>query len=572
MRKSADPPSAAAARVWNLLESLAKQVIGDDQDAEVTERVVQRCQHSMARANTVDVELEHAIRGRIRHKLNTLHAQSGDMSVPIAFDRLCEKLRHMDKRQRTSVLELFDELTNAGTAPHLDLHLSFPSSGRALYGRPDARASDALAPAPAPMTISLEKEAQRAASKLTQEEAVTESEHDRIINRETELELLRDVLYVFQGIDGRYIRFSTETQSYAFSDIMRLPIALQDMILQMCELGWLFQRVQEYIRRSEAVELVGMVAQAFGFALQEELNDYYRLLAVVESQLSGPSTSHSLTRSSSQGEDELTLLRLFVWMQDPIERMCLIATLTDIAGDCKGGALASSLHARTRHGDPYVSQFVRKLMSRVCAPIFQMVARWMFEGELDDPQQEFFVQSKEGVDNNTMWHERYTINNTMLPRFIPRPLANQILVIGKSINFLRHCCGDMEAPQALAEARPASFDSGFQALQYGRDIHLENLVKDIGSVTDRRLMNAITEKFKLPVHLRALKKFMLLGQGDFITCLMDNLGPELQKSADHLTRYKHRLTSTVEGALRSSNAQYEDPEVLDRIGVQLLGG
>ena len=75
-------------------------------------------------------------------------------------------------------------------------------------------------------------------------------------------------------------------------------------------------------------------------------------------------------------------------------------------------------------------------------------------------------------------------------------------------------------------------------------------------------------KFYLSTHLLALKKFMLLGQGDFVTCLMDSVGPELKKRATQL--YRHNLTGTLEGALRASNAQFEPSYVLDRVGVRLL--
>ena len=85
---------------------------------------------------------------------------------------------------------------------------------------------------------------------------------------------------------------------------------------------------------------------------------------------------------------------------------------------------------------------------------------------------------------------------------------------------------------------------------------------------DTRLLRLMERKFYLSTHLLALKKFMLLGQGDFVTCLMDSVGPELKKRATQL--YRHNLTGTLEGALRASNAQFEPSYVLDRVGVRLL--
>ena len=49
---------------------------------------------------------------------------------------------------------------------------------------------------------------------------------------------------------------------------------------------------------------------------------------------------------------------------------------------------------------------------------------------------------------------------------------------------------------------------------------------------------------------------------------MDTIGPELKKRASQL--YRHNLTGMLEGAVRSSNAQYLPAYVQDRLGVRLL--
>jgi gamma-tubulin complex component 3 len=77
-------------------------------------------------------------------------------------------------------------------------------------------------------------------------------------------------------------------------------------------------------------------------------------------------------------------------------------------------------------------------------------------------------------------------------------------------------------------------------------------------------------QYKLMIHLAALKRFLLLGQGDFIQCLMDALVPELSKRASRL--FRHNLLAHVDGAVRSSNAQYFDPVVLEQLDVKILKG
>lgn len=59
-----------------------------------------------------------------------------------------------------------------------------------------------------------------------------------------------------------------------------------------------------------------------------------------------------------------------------------------------------------------------------------------------------------------------------------------------------------------------------------------------------------------------------MGQGDFMQYLMDLLANELNNSAAQI--YKHTLQGLLETAIRSSNAQYHDPDFLTRLDVKLL--
>jgi hypothetical protein len=111
-------------------------------------------------------------------------------------------------------------------------------------------------------------------------------------------------------------------------------------------------------------------------------------------------------------------------------------------------------------------------------------------------------------------------------------------------------------------------ETAFTNLQYGDEHVLSELVDKVSQSIDGKLLHLMASKFHVHSHLHALKKFMLLGQGDFVTCLMDSVGPELQKSPSKL--FRHNLTGILEGALRSSNAQYEPPYVINRVLVRLL--
>lgn len=86
--------------------------------------------------------------------------------------------------------------------------------------------------------------------------------------------------------------------------------------------------------------------------MKEQLTDYYRLVSVVQSQFND-STSN------------LTLRRLLVWIQDPLRKLRIIAQLIDSTSSQKGGVFLSILESFTNHGDPFISKFVRNIMTLV---------------------------------------------------------------------------------------------------------------------------------------------------------------------------------------------------------------
>lgn len=134
---------------------------------------------------------------------------------------------------------------------------------------------------------------------------------------------------------------------------------VKDTVLCLCELGWLYSKVSSHIQACDKAQVSrGLAVQAFSFALQEELSDYYRLLAVLEQELARKIITENTPKPSASPEDMpsdstkwvtsldpkgasgLTLLRLRAWMQEPMDRMCMMARLVDSASPLTGGTEA----------------------------------------------------------------------------------------------------------------------------------------------------------------------------------------------------------------------------------------
>ncbi|XP_027069148.1 gamma-tubulin complex component 3-like isoform X2 [Coffea arabica] len=387
-------------------------------------------------------------------------------------------------------------------------------------------------------------------------------------NEVSEEALVRDVLYACQGIDGNYVKFDEKADGYMLPELVKVSRATHVMVRKLCELGWLFRKVKGYISESMErfpAEDVGTVGQAFCAALQDELSEYYKLLAVLEGQAMNPIP---LVSESVTSGNYLSLRRLSVWFAEPMVKMRLMAVLVDSCKTLKGGAMAGAIHMQAQHGDPLVKQFMKRLLRRVCSPLFEMVRSWVLEGELEDIFAEFFVLSQP-VKAESLWREGYSLHSAMLPSFISSSLAQRILRTGKSINFLRVCCEDRGWADAAAEAaNAAGTTTGRGNLGYGETDALESLVAEAAKRIDKHLLDVMYNRYKFKEHCLAIKRYLLLGQGDFVQYLMDIVGPELSEPANTISSFK--LAGLLESAIRSSNAQYDDPDVLDRLRVKMM--
>jgi len=237
--------------------------------------------------------------------------------------------------------------------------------------------------------------------------------------------------------------------------------------------------------------------------------------------------------------------------------------------DKKGGQLISLIHGfSTSHGDPFVCAFAERLLGHVTRPFYDMLRQWIYDGELSDPYQEFFVVEPEFRPSTdprriatSVWEDKYKLDDEMVPSIITPEFAKKVFLIGKSLNFIRYGCGDSAWVEAYS--KEASHE-----LRYGDTAGLETSIDEAYKTTMARLIHLMDTKFKLFDHLRALKKYLLLGQGDFIALLMESLASNLDRPAN--SQYRHTLTAQLEHAIRASNAQYDDPDVLRRLDARML--
>ena len=213
------------------------------------------------------------------------------------------------------------------------------------------------------------------------------------------------------------------------------------------------------------------------------------------------------------------------------------------------------------------------MLSSLTRPFYDMLRQWIYDGELSDPYNEFFVIEAD-PDNETyrdldpkqiaaasVWENKYKLNQRLVPSIISDELAKKIFLIGKSLNFIRYSCGD--ASWVEAYSKDAS-----RELKYGDTATLESSIDKAYKTTMARLLHLMNDKFQLLRHLRAMKSYLLLSQGDFVALLMEAVAKNLEKPA--VAQYRHTLTAALDHAIRGSNAHFEAAETLSHLDARLL--
>ncbi|KAJ5591150.1 hypothetical protein N7450_005122 [Penicillium hetheringtonii] len=369
---------------------------------------------------------------------------------------------------------------------------------------------------------------------------------------------------------ARAIMIPMMIAKFKSASVLKLPPTLPSPIISLlhslAEPCLLYKELSEFCDGTNK----GLIHQSLRAAISKELHSYLGLVATLEAEIRQALAAIG-DGSQPQGvrKGGVTLKRCMVWTRDATMALRLMSLIVEESRDKKGGQLISLIHGfSTSHGDPFVSAFAEKLLAHVTRPFYDMLQLWIYDGELSDPYKEFFVDEPEfrpstdprGIATS-VWEHKYKLVDELIPSIVTREFAEKVFLIGKSLNFIRTGCEDSAWVEAYSK-------EASKELKYGDTDTLESSIDQAYKTTMARLIHLMDHKFKLFDHLRALKKYLLLGQGDFIALLMESLASNLDRPAN--SQYRHTLTAQLEHAIRASNAQYDSADVLRRLDARML--
>lgn len=383
-----------------------------------------------------------------------------------------------------------------------------------------------------------------------------------------ETALLRDLPFTLQGLSSSHLPFSSES---ALKLPTTLPVPIVSILHTLAEPSLLYRGLSVFVQSPGG----GLLGQSLRAAVGGELRSYLGLVATLEGQIRRALSSlNEKEPTGGIGKAGVTLKRCVVWTREATMGLRLMSLISEESKSKKGGQLISLIHGfSSSHGDPMVGAFAERLLTHVTRPFYDMLRQWIYDGELSDPYHEFFVSeqdpnsisdtpdSRNRGGASSVWEDKYKLSEDMVPTIITQDFAQKVFLIGKSLNFIRYGCGDSQWVEEYSKAAS-------KELRYGDTATLETWIDEAYKTTMARLIHLMAEKFHLFEHLKALKNYILLGQGDFIALLMESLSSNLDRPAG--AQYRHTLTAQLEHAIRGSNAQYDSPEVLRRLDARML--
>lgn len=263
---------------------------------------------------------------------------------------------------------------------------------------------------------------------------------------------VQNCIYSFTGIQGKFLKKDINGNfKLDPKESRKLNITQAGMLLRLSEIGYYHDLVEAFSNPKSGKTALGLMGQGFVSALQNELTTYYGIVAILQDHYN---RQRKLSLHDwKQCPEKLTLVKLLVWLGEPLHRLQWLATIAEACQEKKGGILASVVYKFFSKGDPVVKSLVTDLLLAICGPLQQMMSRWLMEGEIIDPHGEFFIDVVHEVANENLWKEKYLIKESMLPVFMSHNMVNKILGTGKCINFLREICNDKSVIKGKEELK-----------------------------------------------------------------------------------------------------------------------
>lgn len=395
-----------------------------------------------------------------------------------------------------------------------------------------------------------------------------------------EAAIIEDLLFVFMGYEGQYIRFSYSYNPKDERDKLTGPTfkiapgmdpSLEDLTMSMLKMATYYSALECFIDVQSREEF-GAVNHALCAAIRKFLQEYLAMVAQLETQFltNDTFTLHVLniqTLPISQKMSQLySLAHEFLKKNalldeeseedsDPDDIEHILENLKrggeinpgNMGGKkfCKGGVVIGLITKRleTMSGDPAARTLLTSLLRDASRPYMLMLNEWLHRGGINDPHSEFLVKEQKSIKREILdkdytddyWERRYTLRDQDIPPQL-QGVKDKVLLAGKYLNVVREC-GGVDVSKVTQDV-PTTFD----------DPRFLDNVNNAYGYANESLMKLLLTTHSLPARLRSLKHYFFVDPSDYFTYFLELGNSELRKPVKSVNTIK--LQSLLDIVLR----------------------
>ncbi|KAF2419875.1 spindle pole body component 97 [Tothia fuscella] len=421
---------------------------------------------------------------------------------------------------------------------------------------------------------------------------------NQLAPEEQEKAVIEDLLFVFMGFEGQYIRYGEAYDPLdekdrllgpAFRILPGLDPSLRDLTMSMLKMATHYIGIEAFLEVLSREEY-GSVNHALCAAVRKLIKDYLILMAQLEHQmLTNPTftlhvlnlhtkpTSHMLFQiynlsiellkansileddnDSSSGDSEDDLENILESLRE--------GGTQGVPGKkfCKGGSTLGLITKRlaSMSGDPSARTLLTTLLREASTPYMSMLNEWLHHGGIRDPHSEFLIKEQKSIKRERLdqdytdeyWEKRYTVRENLVPPQL-EGVKDKVLLAGKYLNVVREC-GGVDISKEVRDV-PTTFN----------DPHFLENVNAAYAYANSALLKLLLTTHALPSRLRSLKHYFFLDRSDFFTYFLELSASELKKPAREVNTGK--LQSLLDIVLRQPGSVAADDPFKEDVKVAM---
>ena len=411
--------------------------------------------------------------------------------------------------------------------------------------------------------------------------------------------ILDDLLFVFMGYEGQYIRYvdkyspSVEKDRLAgpgFRILPGLDPSLRDLTISVLKMATYYSAMEAFIEVQSREEF-GAINHALCASISKLLKEYLVLIVQLEHQiLSNSSFTLHLLHLHTLPTCHM-MSQLYTLAQEILKKNSLLEEDLDDSVDgfddvdnileqlreggdlapgsmakkvCKGGSVLRLLTERLSFmsGDPAARTLLQTLLRDASRPYMAMLNEWLHHGSIKDPHSEFLIKEQQSIKREKLeedytdeyWEKRYTVRDNDVPPQL-EGVKDKVLLAGKYLNVVREC-GGVDVSKEVKDV-PKSFD----------DPQFLDNVNGAYAHANSSLLNLLVTTHALGARLRSMKHYFFLDRSDFFTYFLDLSTSELKKPWRHVNVGK--LQSLLDLVLRQPGTVAAQDPFKEDVKVQM---